>query len=57
MQESNLGFSEKQISYLMSVTDSDEDGIIDYEEFTSLFFDVRHRQPSHYVVSLTFPVL
>ncbi|KAL3916651.1 MAG: hypothetical protein SGPRY_006730 [Prymnesium sp.] len=39
LEESNLGFSEKQISYLMSVTDSDEDGIIDYEEFTSLFFD------------------
>eukprot|EP00327_Prymnesium_parvum_P015897 CAMPEP_0113252014 /NCGR_PEP_ID=MMETSP0008_2-20120614/12427_1 /TAXON_ID=97485 /ORGANISM="Prymnesium parvum" /LENGTH=639 /DNA_ID=CAMNT_0000100107 /DNA_START=62 /DNA_END=1981 /DNA_ORIENTATION=- /assembly_acc=CAM_ASM_000153 len=39
LKESNIGLSDKQISYLMSVADVDEDNTIDYEEFVTLFFD------------------
>jgi len=39
LHESQLGLSEKQISYLMSVSDSNDDGTIDYAEFVTLFFE------------------
>jgi len=39
LKESQLGLSDKQISYLMSVSDTDEDGTIDYHEFVVLFFE------------------
>jgi len=39
LNDSQLGLSEKQISYLMSVSDADADGSIDYQEFQVLFFE------------------
>eukprot|EP00326_Haptolina_ericina_P011975 CAMPEP_0181225792 /NCGR_PEP_ID=MMETSP1096-20121128/31896_1 /TAXON_ID=156174 ORGANISM="Chrysochromulina ericina, Strain CCMP281" /NCGR_SAMPLE_ID=MMETSP1096 /ASSEMBLY_ACC=CAM_ASM_000453 /LENGTH=232 /DNA_ID=CAMNT_0023319059 /DNA_START=1 /DNA_END=699 /DNA_ORIENTATION=- len=39
LTESQLGLSDKQISYLMSVSDADSDGVISYSEFSDLFFD------------------
>lgn len=38
LAEARLGLSEKQISYLMSVADANEDGVVDYGEFHGLFF-------------------
>lgn len=39
LKESQLGLSEKQISYLMSLSDADDSGAIDYNEFIVLFFE------------------
>ena len=39
-QGSRLGLSEGQVAYLLSSTDKDADGFIDYVEFTNAFFEV-----------------